>query len=121
MILTNSGTTSVTVSAVNLSGTEFTLSQSALPLLLPAGQSASLSLTFSPTQIEQTGETATITSNASNPNLPLQLAGRGVTSDPVTASPSAISFGNVAVGATSTALVVLTNNRSWKVTLPHSR
>jgi Abnormal spindle-like microcephaly-assoc'd, ASPM-SPD-2-Hydin len=117
VILTNSGATSVTVSAVNLSGTEFTLSQSQLPLLLPAGQSAALSLTFSPTQIEQIGETAKIASNASNPSLPLQLAGRGVASDAVTASPSAISFGNVAVGATSTVPVVLTNDRSWKVTL----
>ena len=48
--LTNSGQTSVTVSAMSLpQGAEFSLPQLSLPLTLAAGQSIDLSVTFSPT------------------------------------------------------------------------
>ena len=55
LVLTNSGQTSVTVSAMNLSATEFRASGLSLPLTLPAGQSATLNVTFSPTRTGWTG------------------------------------------------------------------
>ncbi len=57
------------------------------------------------------------TSNASNPNLQLQLGGTGVLSDSLASAPSSLSFGQVAVGSSATLSVVLTNARTWKVTL----
>jgi hypothetical protein len=117
VVLTNGGETSVTVSAMSSTTTEFTLSGITLPLTLPPGQSTALNVTFAPIATGGTGGEATFTSNASNPNLQLQLAGAGVKSDPVTASPSIASFGNVAVGASSTLAATLTNHRSSNVTL----
>jgi len=105
------------VSAVNLSGTEFSVLNLSLPLVLAAGQSVVLNLTFSPTATGWTGGQSTVTSNASNSRLQLQLAGTGATSDSVVASPASVSFGQVAVGSSSTQAVVLTNTRSWNVKL----
>jgi hypothetical protein len=103
------------VSAVNFSKTQFSVSNLSLPLVLAAGQSVPLKVTFSPTATGWSGEQGTLTSNASNPELGLQVEGTGVTSDPVVATPASVSFGQVAVGASSTLPVVLTNTRSWGV------
>jgi len=115
--LKNTGDTDITVSATNLSTAEFSLSQLSLPLILSAGESVNLSVTFAPTATEWTGGRVTFTSNASNPSLLLKLGGIGMTSDPITASPKSISFGSVAVGTSSTKSVVLTNIRSWGKTI----
>lgn len=117
VVLTNGGQTSVTVSAFNLSGTEFRLSNLSLPLNLAAGQSVPLNVTFSPTAAGWVPGVGTFTSNASNPVLLLEVRGTGATSDGLAASPASVSFGQVAVGASSTLPVVLTNTRSWKVKL----
>src|SRR5580704_4567139 len=116
--LTNSGQTSVTVSAMSLlRGTEFSFPQLSLPLTLAAGQSIDINVTFSPTANGWVGGNATFSSSASNPKVWFQFAGTGVTSDPTVASPSSISFGQVPVGTSSTKTVVVTNNRSWMVTI----
>jgi Abnormal spindle-like microcephaly-assoc'd, ASPM-SPD-2-Hydin len=115
VVLTNGGSTSVTVSAANLGGTGFSLSNLTLPLVIPAGQSVSLNVTFSPTATGWTGGKGTITSNAANPQLTLELGGSGTTSDSLVASPASVSFGQVAVGSSSTVPVVLSNTRSWSV------
>jgi len=115
--LTNSGQSAVTVSAVGVNDAEFSISGLTLPQTLAAGQSVTFNVAFAPTGGGWAGGKVTFTSNASNPNLQLQLAGTGVTSDALTAAPSSLAFGQVAVGATSTLAVVLTNARTWKETL----
>ena len=115
VVLTNGGPTSVTVSAANLAGAGFSLSNVKLPMVIAAGQSVSLNVTFSPIATGWTGGKGTITSNASNPQLTLELAGSGTNSDSLVASPASVSFGQVAVGSSSTVPVVLSNTRSWSV------
>lgn len=115
VMLTNSGQTSVTLSAAKVSATAFNLSNLTLPLTLAAGQTFALNVTFSPTTIGSTGGNGTFTSNASNSQLYLELAGGGTTSDSLVASPASVSFGQVAVGSTSTVPVVLSNTRPWKL------
>ena len=117
VVLTNTGTTSVTVTASSLTGSEFSLSSLTLPLTLSAGQSISSNLTFSPTATGWITGSNTFTSSASNSQLQLQFGGTGTKSAGVTASPSSLSFGQVTVGSSSTLPVVLTNTRSWTVTL----
>ncbi len=114
--VTNNGKTSVTVSSVTASS-EFSISNLGLPLTLPAGQSLEVSVMFTPTLTGWKGGTVVIASNASNPSLDLGVQGSGVSSEGVTASPASVSFGQVTIGASSTVPVVLTNDRSWKVTL----
>src|ERR1700683_514099 len=115
LVLTNGGQTSITVSAMKLSVTEFSASGLSFPLTLPAGQSATLKVTFSPTKTGWTGGSILFTSNASNATLDVQLQGTGATSESLTASPSTVSFGQVAVGAKTTQSVVLTNHRAYGV------
>ncbi|MGD0510145.1 MAG: choice-of-anchor D domain-containing protein, partial [Terriglobales bacterium] len=115
--LTNTGQTSVSISRIAAGNSEFTTSYLSLPLVLLAGQSVDLSVSFTPTAKGWTGGTIKFSSNSSNASLPLEVAGSGVSSAALTASPSIVSFGQVAIGTSSTVPVVITNNRSWKVPL----
>ena len=115
--VTNTGQTSVTVSGITVSNSEFNVSDLSLPLVLLAGQSVDVSVSFTPTALGWTGGTIKFSSNASNATLTLEVAGAGVSSEAVTASPSTVSFGQVAIGASSTRPIVLTNARTWNVTL----
>jgi hypothetical protein len=115
--VTNAGQTSVTLSGMKASNPQFTPSGVTFPLVLAAGQSAEVSILFAPASPGYTGGTIQFSSNASNPSLGLEVTGAGATSDGLTASPSAVSFGQVAKGSSSTVPVTLTNHRAWKVTL----
>lgn len=117
VVLTNTGQSSAKVSAISMSGAEFTVGNLTLPLTLAAGQSVPVTVTFSPTAMGWTGGKATVTSTASNPSLELAVRGVGVGSDPLTAVPANVSFNQVAVGAQATVSVALTNPHNWSVTL----
>jgi len=114
----NDGQTSVTVSGMAVGNSDFTPSSLNLPLVLPAGQSFNLNVTFTPAA---TGWTAlqeiTFSSNASNPTLILEVAGTGVSRAGLTGSPSIVSFGQVATGTSSTVPVVVTSTRSVAETI----
>src|ERR1019366_7045268 len=77
--LTNSGGTSLTISAASASGSGFSFSGLTLPLTLSAGQSTSFTVVFSPTTSGAATGSISITSNGSNPNLSIPLSGTGVT------------------------------------------
>lgn len=115
--VSNSGQTSVTISSVSVSSGKFKVSNLKLPQVLAAGASLEVSVIFSPSATGYVSGQVSFVSNASNPTLSLGVNGSGVTSETVTASPASVSFGNVAVGASSTVSVVLTNTRTWDVTL----
>ena len=115
--LTNNGQTTVTLSSMTVSNAEFATSSLSLPLVLPAGQSADLNVTFTPTVRDSTEGTIQFSSDASNPTLRLWLGGAGTNSEVLTVSPPVVSFGPVALGTSSTVPVVLTNDHSWTVTL----
>ena len=115
--VTNHGTTSVTISGIVVNSSEFTTSSLTLPLVLPAGQSVGLSISFTPTARGWTYSTIDISSNASNPTLVLAVEGAGVRSAFATSIPATVSFGQVAMGTSSTLPVVITNTKSSSLTL----
>ncbi len=115
--VSNNGATSVTLTSITSSNPAFAASNLSLPLVLAAGQSFDLSVSFTPTALGWTGGTIQFSSNASSPELQLDLGGTGVSSETLTAGPATVSFGQVAIGSSSTVPVVLTNDRSWNVTL----
>ncbi len=115
--VTNNGQTSATISGITVGNSEFTTSSLSLPLVLPAGQSVDLSVSFTPTAKGWTGSTIKFSSNASNPTLTLEVGGTGLSKELVTASPTIVSFGQVAIGTDSTVPIVFTNACSYKVTL----
>jgi hypothetical protein len=115
--LTNNGQTSVTVSGFAISNSNFTPSTLNLPLVLLVGQSFDLSVSFTPVVMGWTGGKINFSSTASNATAVLGVEGTGVSSESLTASPSSVSFGQVAMGTSSTIPVVLSNARSQKTTL----
>jgi hypothetical protein len=115
--VTNSGTTNVTVTEIAVYNPAFVVSNTSLPLTVPAGQSFDVSVSFTPASTGWTGGTIRFTSNASNPILVVNLGGMGVKSAAVIASPATLSFGQVMLGASQTLPVVITNARTWKITI----
>ena len=79
---TASGTLSVTSSSVTITGastnnTAFVVSGISLPLIIPAGQSAPFTITFSPTTTGSASATLTFTSNAQPSTTTATLTGDG--------------------------------------------
>jgi hypothetical protein len=109
--VTNNGGTSVTLSGFAVSNSTFTPSSLNLPLIVPAGQSFDLSVSFAPTAMGWTGGRINFSSDASNETLVLGIEGTGAGSTSLTASPSIVSFGSVAMGTSSTVPVVLTSSQ----------
>ncbi len=115
--LTNSGGSSLTISAASASGTGFTLSGLALPLTLTAGQSTTFSVQFAPTTAGAVSGNVTITSNGANPILNIPVSGTGVTPGTLSANPTSLSFGSVQVGNTASLSETLTNTGGTAVTI----
>src|ERR1022692_1492763 len=113
--LTNSGTTSVTLSGVAVGNSAFTTSPLTLPLVLAAGQTVDVNVSFTP---GATGWQSGLIKFFSDTGLTtLQASGAGAINESVTPSPSSVSFGSVAIGSIATAPIVLTNTHNWKITL----
>src|SRR5271156_6087626 len=83
VVVTNNGQTSVTLSEITVSNSEFATSTLSLPLVLLAGQSVDLSVSFTPAATGWTGGTIKFSSNASNPTLVVELQGTGASSESV--------------------------------------
>jgi hypothetical protein len=78
VIITNTGTASVTVSQATVTGTGFSLSGLTLPFTLSAGQNTSLNVTFSPTAVGSVTGNIAIVSNATNSPSNEPLSGTGI-------------------------------------------
>jgi hypothetical protein len=78
--LTNTGSSSVTISGVSVSGPGFTASGSASGLTVSPNQSTAVHATFTPFTMGSLAGSLTITSNAKNTPVTIALAGTGVSS-----------------------------------------
>jgi hypothetical protein len=108
VVLTNNAATSATISAISVNDAAFTVSGIKLPIVLAAGESITVQVSFTPTELGFTESRFTFTNDLSNPPLPLPIDGIGVKHQVVSAAPSALAFGDVAVGSTATLPVVVT-------------
>lgn len=117
VVLTNTGENSVTVSAISASESQFTVSGLSLPQTIGAGQSATLSVIFTPENNGENNARIIVTSNANDSNLEVGVEGAGVKSLVLTASPSSLSFGTVSVGSNASLSVVVNNPHTWKETI----
>ncbi len=115
--LTNTGGSSLTISAATASGTGFSLSGLTLPLPLTAGQSTSFTVLFAPTASGAASGSVSITSNGANPNLSIPLSGTGVTQGELSANPTSLAFGSVQVGNSTSLLETLTNTGGTSLTI----
>jgi hypothetical protein len=116
--VTNNGQTSATISAITANSSQFTVSNVSLPFIMLAGQSLEFNVSYTPKDTGWTSGTIKLSSTASNATLVIDLSGNGVSSESLTVTPAVISFGQVATGSTTTIPLVLTNSKTWKMTLP---
>jgi hypothetical protein len=77
--LTNSGAANITISNVSISGPGFNVSGVPSGLILAAGKTATLNVTFAPTASGSVTGSVIISSNATNSPLTVNLSGAGVT------------------------------------------
>ncbi|MGC1649066.1 MAG: choice-of-anchor D domain-containing protein, partial [Candidatus Sulfotelmatobacter sp.] len=115
--LTNSGGTSVTISAASTTGSGFSLSGLTLPATLTAGQSVSFSTKFSPTAGGAVTGNLAFSSNAANSTLNVPLTGTGVTPGQLTSTPVSLSFSSVTTGSSASLTETLTNSGGTSVTI----
>lgn len=105
----NTGTASVTISSEAVHASGFSASGIAIPLTIAPGGSVALTIKFSPTSIGLFAGYIAITSNASNSTVHYSVSGTGVTPGTLTATPSSVNFGSVAVGNKNTQTIQLKN------------
>ncbi len=115
----NTGNSSVTISQVTVAGAGFTASGIVTPMTLAAGQSASLTVVFSPTVAGSITGNVSAISNATNSPTTIALSGSGSAQTfQLTPSVTSLNFGNVLVGSTSsTKTVSITNTGNSGVTI----
>jgi hypothetical protein len=111
LTLTNTGSGTLTISAVIVTGTGFSLTGLSLPFSLAPNQGASASVTFAPSSATPVQGTVSIVSNASSSPATVGLSGTGVTYQ-LTINPAGLRFGSVPVGQRAVLPLTLTNSGS---------
>ena len=119
--LTNSGSSSLTITQANLSGAGFSLTGLALPVALAAGQSTTFNVTYTPQSGGAASGTLAIASNASNSNLSIPLTGNVAAPGVLSTSDSSLSFGNVQVNGTASQPETLTNSGGADVAVTQAK
>jgi hypothetical protein len=116
--LANNGLTDLQVSQISVSGAGFSVSGVAAPVTISAGQSVALQATFAPTVAGSVSGAITVSSNATNPTVSVNLSGSAVAATYTMAlSPSSLSFGNVNVGSSASNTIKLSNTGNSSVTV----
>jgi hypothetical protein len=78
VILTNTGSANLTVNQINLTGQEFSLSNTSLPMTIAGGASAQLTVGFAPSSAGKASGSISISSDSAvNPTSSVALSGTG--------------------------------------------
>ncbi|HXN24756.1 MAG TPA: choice-of-anchor D domain-containing protein [Candidatus Dormibacteraeota bacterium] len=114
----NVGDANLVISQATVAGTAFRLSGLNVPLTIAPGQSMMFTASFTPTAAGPATGNLSVVSNAPPTPVTIALSGTGLaTSSQLSASPSALSYGNVSVGTTATHIVTLTNGGNSSVSI----
>jgi hypothetical protein len=112
VVVSNTGGADLIISVITVNGTDFAVSGVTTPKTISAGQSASMSLAFHPAAAGAVTGSITITSNDPvTPASTISLAGTG-SATPIgqlSATPSSLSFGGIAIGSNATQQITLNN------------
>jgi hypothetical protein len=114
--ITNTGTTSATISQVSASGTGFSITGITAPVTIGAGLNVNFTAQFAPTATGSASGSISITSNATDATLSIPLSGTG-TRGGLSANPTSVNFGSVPVGTSGSQSVTLTNSGTANVTI----
>jgi Abnormal spindle-like microcephaly-assoc'd, ASPM-SPD-2-Hydin len=118
IIISNAGSATLTITQASLTGSQFSMSAASMPLSIPAGQKAAVTIGFTPISIGSATGSVSITSNAPSSPTTLDLSGNGVAATHLLgANKSNLVFGTVTDGTSSSQSVILTNNGNSNVTI----
>jgi hypothetical protein len=115
--LTNSGSSTVTVSRASISGSGFALSGVSLPLTLGPGQSTTLKVSFNPQSGGAVNASLSVISDAVNGRLAVPLSGTGATTGALNSTPTSLNFGSVPAGSPKTLAGTLVNSGGSSITI----
>jgi hypothetical protein len=104
VVLKNDRSWSLTLSALQTKGKGFSTSGPTMPLLLAAGQSVTVDVTFTPQAAGATGGSVFVGGAA----LAIPLTGTGTAPGQLVIAPAPLNFGDVAVGTTATQAITMT-------------
>ena len=114
---TNAGGQTVNISGVSFSTKYFAMASPAVPVSLAAGQSITLSISFTPNSAANFSATLSISSDASDGTQTVGLSGAGVSASQLQVNPTTQPFGSVNVGSSKSQLVTLNNATSSSVSI----
>jgi hypothetical protein len=120
LTLTNSGAANLTISRIAVSGAGFEASPMRLPALVAPGGDVVLDLTFSSRNPGIFSGTVAVSSDDPNtPTATVALVGTATSQSigKLTATPAALTFNNVQVGSTASAVTTLKNTGTANLTL----
>ena len=119
LIVSNTGTATLTITQITVTAPMFSASGFALPLNINAGQQTTITLAFLPTTVGTVSGSVSLASNAPTSPTSVALNGSGIASSlTLSISPSSLSFGNVTTGTASPAQnVTITNTGNANVTI----
>jgi hypothetical protein len=116
--LSNTGSSNLTLSQANISGTGYSFSGLALPLVLTAGQTKSFNVQFTPQASGVSLGSLSLVSDAPNSPAAIALSGNGVVATfTLSVSAANLNFGNVNTGSSSTQNLTITNTGNSSVTV----
>jgi hypothetical protein len=115
--LTNTGQTSLNITAAGVSGAGFSISGLTMPTTLAAGQSVTFKVTFQPPSAGSTTGNVALTNTGSTTTLNIALSGTGVAPSDLVASPSSYSYGTVVVGSSATETESVQNSGGQSLTI----
>jgi hypothetical protein len=107
--LTNSTTAPVTISAIQGVTSGFKVTGVTLPFALAAGQTASFSVEFQPTDAGDPTTTISFVGSNGQAYASLSATADAITTGKLSPTPSSLAFGNVKVGTSQTSTVTLAN------------
>jgi Abnormal spindle-like microcephaly-assoc'd, ASPM-SPD-2-Hydin/Protein of unknown function (DUF1573) len=114
--LSNTGTAAVQISSITASGAGFSVNGITTPFTLNAAATATLNVIFAPTTGGSATGSVTVTSNATNSALTVSLTGTGAQPG-LSITPASANFGSIAVGATNSQTIKLTNTGTGVLTI----
>jgi hypothetical protein len=120
LTMTSSGTSSLTVNSLSISGSGFSVGAATLPATLPVGQSLTVQIAFSPQTAGSATGNLTIKSNsATGATSTVSLGGTGVatTTPTLSLSTTALSFGSVTEGTSTKQTLTLSSTGTAALTV----
>ena len=110
--LTNAGGSDLNISIITVNGTEFGVGGLTTPKTIPSGQSATISVSFSPANTGSASGSLAINSNDPQSPATIALTGTGTATavGKLALNPGSLPFGNITVGNNNTLTSTVTNS-----------